>query len=102
MIKLTSVSDINTRLKVRRLYLDAFPDFERLPFWLLMYKSIKKDSELYVIYDNEDFVELTNLAYYKDIVYLYYLAIHPTQQSQEYGSKVLQHLKDTHSEKRIL
>lgn len=56
MIKLSSVREINTILKVRRLYLDAFPNFERLPFWLLMYKSIKKDSELYVIYDNEDFL----------------------------------------------
>lgn len=81
MIELKSVKDIHRMLKVRRLYLDAFPDFERLPFWLLMYKSKKKDSDLYVIYDDEEFVGLTNLAYYKDIVYLYYLAIAPSHQS---------------------
>ena len=52
MIELKSVKDRHTMLKVRRLYLDAFADFERLPFWLLMYKSKKKDSDFYVIYDD--------------------------------------------------
>lgn len=46
MIELRSIKDIHTMLKVRRLYLDVFPDFDRLPFWLLMYKSKKKDSDL--------------------------------------------------------
>lgn len=102
MIELKSVKDIQTMLKVRRLYLDAFPDFERLPFWLLMYKSKKKDSDLYVIYDDEQFVGLTNLAYYKDIVYLYYLAIDPSHRSKGYGSQILKHLKDKYPEQRIL
>lgn len=101
-MKLKAISDKNTMLKVKRLYLGAFPDFERLPFWVLKYKSKKKDSDLYVIYDDDEFVGLTNLAYYKDIVYLYYIAIDPSQQSQGYGSKVLKHLKDTHPKKRIL
>ena len=102
MLKLKSVSDIKTLLKVRRLYLDSFPDFERLPFWVLLYKSQKNDSNLYVIYDDEKFVGLMNLAYYEDIVYLYYLAIDPSQQSQGYGSKILHYLKDTYPDKRIL
>ena len=102
MLKLKSVSDMKTVLKVRRLYLDSFPDFERLPFWLVLYKSRKNDSNLYVIYDDEQFVGLTNLAYYKDIVYLYYLAIAPSQQSQGYGSEILSYLKDTYPDKRIL
>ena len=102
MIELKSVKDKHTILKVRRLYLDAFPDFERLPFWLLMYKSKKKDSDFYVIYDDEQFVGLTNLAYYKDIVYLYYLAIAPSHRSKRYGSQILEHLKDRYPKQRIL
>lgn len=102
MIELKPVKDIQTMLKIRRLYLDAFPDFERLPFWLLLYKSKKKDSNLYVIYDNDQFIGLTNLAYYKDIVYLYYLAIDPSQRSQGYGSQILEHLKATYPNRRIL
>lgn len=102
MLKLKSVSDIKTLIKLRRLYIDSFPDFERLPFWVLLYKSQKNDSNLYVICDDEKFVGLTNLAYYKDIVYLYYLAIDPSLQSQGYGSEILRYLKDTYPNKRIL
>lgn len=102
MIKLKPVSDKNTMLKIKKLYLGAFPDFERLPFWILRYKSKKKNSNLYVIYNDDEFVGMTNLAYYKDIVYLYYLAIDPSQQSQGYGSMVLKHLRDTQPNKRIL
>lgn len=102
MFELKSVNDIKTMLKVRKLYLDAFPDFERLPFWLLIYKSKKRNSDLYVIYDDNKFVGLTYLVYYEDIVYLYYLAIDPSQQSQGYGTKILQHLKASYPDKRIL
>ena len=102
MLKLKSISDIKILLKVRRLYLDSFPDFERLPFWVLLYKSRKNDSTLNVIYDDEKFVGLTNVAYYEDIVYLFYLAIDPSQQSQGYGSEILHYLKDTYPDKRIL
>lgn len=102
MLKLKSVSDLQSILKVRRLYLDAFPSFERLPFWVLLYKAKKDDSNLSVIYDDEEFVGMMNVAYYKNIVYLFYLAVDPSQQSRGYGSKILQHLKDTYPDKRIL
>lgn len=69
MIKFKPISDKNTMLKVKKLYLEAFPDFERLPFWLLRYKSKKKNSSLYVIYNDDEFVGMTNLAYYKDIIW---------------------------------
>lgn len=102
MIKLSKVKNIHTLLKVRRLYLDTFPDFERLPFWLLMYKSQMKDSDFYVISDDEAFVGLVNLAYYQDIVYVYYLAIDPAQQSKGYGSQILEKLKVNYPDRRLI
>ena len=85
------MKDIHTLLKVRKLYLEVFPDFERLPFWYLIYKSKKKDSNLNVIYDGGKF-----------IVYLYYLAIDPSQQSQGYGSLILENLQTKYLDKRML
>ena len=102
LIELKSEKDVHTLLKVRKLYLEVFPDFERLPFWYLIYKSKKKDSNLNVIYDGGKFIGFTHLVYYKDIVYLYYLAIDPSQQSQGYGSLILEHLQTKYLDKRML
>ena len=101
MLQLKSVTNLKTLLKVRRLYLDAFPGFERLPFWVLLYKAKKSDSKLSAIYNGDQFVGLTNVAYYQDIVYLFYLAIDPTLRSHGYGSKILHLLKENYPEKRI-
>lgn len=102
MIQFLPVNNIKTLSKVRKLYLQAFPKFERLPFWYLMVKSRKKESNLYVVYDDNAYVGLLNLAYYKDIVYVYYLAIVPSQQSKGYGSEILQHLRKIYPDKRLL
>ncbi|QIK51175.1 GNAT family N-acetyltransferase [Jeotgalibaca porci] len=101
MLQLKSVTNLKTLLKVRRLYLDAFPGFERLPFWVLLYKAKKSDSKLSAIYNGDQFVGLTNVAYYQDIVYLFYLAIDPTLRSHGYGSKILHLLKENYPDKRI-
>ncbi|WP_461176695.1 GNAT family N-acetyltransferase [Virgibacillus ainsalahensis] len=88
--------------KVKNLYINEFPKYERLPFWLLIYKSKKKNSDFYAIYDDSEYVGLLYLTYYKDIVYVFYLAIDPSQQSKGYGSKILQYLRKIYKDKRLL
>lgn len=102
MIHLISVNKTNAMPKIKKLYINAFPKFERLPFWLLVYKSKKKTSDFYAIYDDSQYVGFLFLTYYKDIVYVYYLAIDPSQQSKGYGSKILQYLGDVYKDKRLL
>lgn len=79
-----------------------FPKYERLPFWLLKFKAKKENSDFYAIYDENEYIGLLYLTYYKDIVYVFYLAIDPSQQSKGYGSMVLQHLKEIYKDKRLL
>lgn len=88
--------------KIKNLYIDEFPDYERYPFWLLVYKSKKKNSDFYAIYDDSEYIGLLYLTYYKDIVYVFYLAIDPPQQSKGYGSKILQYLRKIYKDKRLL
>lgn len=102
MIHLIRINETNVRSKIKKLYLNTFPKFERLPFWFLIYQSKKKKSDFYAIYDDHDYVGLLFLTYYKDIVYVYYLAIEPSQQSKGYGSDILQYLKETYQDKRLL
>ena len=77
MLDLISLDKTNLKPKVKELYLSAFPDYERYPFWLLVYKSKKKNTDFYVIYDDSEYIGLLYLTYYKDIVYVFYLAIGP-------------------------
>ncbi|GAB3044210.1 GNAT family N-acetyltransferase [Virgibacillus ainsalahensis] len=102
MINLISLNKTNVMPKVKNLYINEFPKYERLPFWLLIYKSKKKNSDFYAIYDDSEYVGLLYLTYYKDIVYVFYLAIDPSQQSKGYGSKILQYLRKIYKDKRLL
>lgn len=102
MINLISLNETNVIPKVKNLYINEFPDYERYPFWLLVYKSKKKNSDFYVIYDDSEYIGLLYITYYKDIVYVFYLAIDPMHQSKGYGSKILQHLKKIYKNKRLL
>lgn len=102
MLDLISLSKTNVIPRVKDLYLNEFPDYERLPFWLLRYKSKKKNSDFYAIYDDNEYIGLLYLTYYKDIVYVFYLAIDPSHQSKGYGSKILQHLRKVYKDQRLL
>lgn len=101
MINLISLNKTNVMPKVKNLYINEFPEYERLPFWFLVYKSKKKNSDFYAIYDDSEYIGLLYLTYYKDIVYVFYLAIDPLQQSKGYGSKILQYLRKIYKDKRL-
>lgn len=102
MINLIPVNHTNLMLRVKDLYLNEFPEYECVPYWMLIYKTYNKHTDLYAIHHGNDYIGLLYLTYYEDIVYIFYLAIDPSQQSKGYGSKVLQYLKETYKDKRLL
>lgn len=102
MIKLINLDKTNIKVNVKELYINEFPKYERFPFWFLIYKSKKKHSDFYVVYDDTEYIGLLYLTYYKDIVYIFYLSIDPSQQSKGYGSEILQYLSQTYADKRLL
>lgn len=90
-----------SRKDLRKLYDAAFPKDEQLPFWLIKIRLKKGLGELYGIYDEEEFVGLVHNAFYKDMVYIFYFAIHESQRGKGYGGRVLQTLQKKYSDKRI-
>ncbi|MEC6748680.1 GNAT family N-acetyltransferase [Marinilactibacillus sp. XAAS-LB27] len=102
MICLVNLDKVGINKKVKNLYMNEFPKYERYPFWFLKYQSKKKNSDFYVIYDDNEYVGLLYLIYYKDIVYILYLAINHSKQSKGYGSKILNQLSQTYRGKRLL
>lgn len=58
MINLINVNKTNLLPKVKKLYLTAFPDYERVPYWILFYKSKKKSNDCYALYDDNTYVRM--------------------------------------------
>ena len=94
--------DIKKNKKVIKLYNEAFPKDERIPIWLLKMLARKNKAKFYGIYDNEKFVGLVYNIFYKDIVFVFYLAIDKGTRGQGYGSKVLKSIKQKYRNYRII
>ena len=87
--------------KVRKLYLGAFPKEERVPFMLLAAREKKGNSELLEIKDGDTFVGMVSVLRYKDLAYIFYLAIDDGLRGRGYGSRVLSSLKERYRDCRI-
>ena len=75
--------------KVASLYEAAFPVEEQLPLWQLSWNSLKRGQAFLAYFDQEVFVGLTYTIYTDNLVFLLFLAVDESKQSQGYGSQIL-------------
>ena len=73
---------------VRRLYGQAFPPEEQLPFW-----SVWRDSEIWVGRMRGTFAGFLSLIARGDLVYLFFFAVAPELRGQGLGGKLIEGLK---------
>lgn len=99
-LKLINIQKCNKRVK--KLYKEAFPRNERLPIFILNRLNKQGTSDFFEIYEKNRFIGMLYNVYYKDIVFILYLAIDNKLRGQGYGSKVLELIKDKFNEKRII
>ncbi len=90
-----------SRKDLRKLYDRAFPKEEQIPFWMIKLRSKKGLGELYGIYDEDEFIGLVHNAFYKDMVYIFYFAIHESRRGMGYGGRILKILQKKYRDKRI-
>lgn len=74
---------------VRALYSSAFPKKEQTPFFFLKNRSRNGRTRFWGIYENGEFIGLTYLIFYCDIVYVYYFAVAENMRGKGYGSRIL-------------
>ncbi len=80
---------IPTFRKVASLYEAAFPACERLPLWQLIWNGLKKGQGFLAYYAKQTFIGLTYTIYTDRIVYMLFLAVEESKQSQGYGGQIL-------------
>lgn len=88
--------------EIKELALEAFPKKEYLsPDTLL--KMAKNDNfDFYEIIDKEMFIGFLAVQTYKDLCYLFFLAISKKNRFKGYGSKTLELLKNTYKDKKLI
>lgn len=88
--------------KIHKLYLEAFPPEERMPFFMLKMLSKKDCVDFYSIYDEEKFIGIVYNIIFQDIVYIFYLAVDNTLRGNGYGTKILNSIKEKYKDSRII
>ena len=82
---------------VQQLYLRAFPDEERLPWWILRLNSCRKEIELTAWMDGEIFCGFTASVTVEGMHFLLFFAVAEDRRSQGYGSAILQAIQQQHT-----
>ena len=89
------------RKGLKKIYKEAFPREEKIPFWMLKMLARGSRGEFYGVYDHEELIGLVYNVYYKDIIYISYLAIDDTKRGAGYGGRILQTIQKKYSDSRI-
>ena len=94
----------NIREDVANLLVTAFPSDERPPVDIFFKNLIinKEHTRLIAYYDNNTFIGFTSLVFYKEICYLFFLAVSPTLRHKGYGSQILEMIKKDYQDYIIL
>ena len=87
---------------IEPLYIGAFPEEERPPVDMFFTNALKEDNDLLAFYEQDDFIGFANVLFYKDICYMFFLAINPDYRNKGYGSKIIQEAFKKYKGKRFV
>lgn len=88
-----ATKDPNIRNQVRGLYHRAFPDEERIPWWLLRLNSMRQDINLTAWMDGDKFCGFTSSVTVEGLHFLLFFAVAEDCRSMGYGSAILQAIR---------
>lgn len=87
---------------IEKLYKKAFPEYERINFPFLAFRSLTAEIELLAIYAGDEFIGFSYLISKNNLSLLLYFAIKAGLQGQGYGSKVLAEIKEYKKNNRLI
>lgn len=87
---------------IKPLFLSAFPADERPPANIYFNNFKKDNNQLLGFYDEETFIGFASMTFYKDICYIFFLAVSSEHRDQGYGTKILSILKEKYKDYVLL
>ncbi|MDO5399820.1 MAG: hypothetical protein Q4F17_02410 [Eubacteriales bacterium] len=88
--------------EIKNIYLEAFPKKERMPFPMMVAMSKLWNTRFFSFYDSETPCGLIYLASNRNLVFVMFLAVDKSLQSNGYGSSILQQIKNMYPDKKII
>ncbi|MFA5527622.1 MAG: GNAT family N-acetyltransferase [Peptostreptococcales bacterium] len=89
--------------RIKRLFVTAFPAYERIPFKLAMGKSKESDLiEFLSIWDDQTWIGLLYTATKDRLTYIFYFAIDESLRSKGYGGEALSEIIKKYSDRCII
>lgn len=87
---------------IKRLYLEAFPKHERMPFPLMVAMSKLWNTQFFGFYDDGIPCGLAYWALNRKMVFVMFLAVDKSLRSKGYGSAILQEIKNRYPNKKTI
>lgn len=88
--------------EAKKLYREAFPKEERLPWWVLRLMTVPKGAELTAYYQDDEFLGFTHTTVTEDVVFVMFFAVREDLRGKGCGSAILEHLKQHNPGKPII
>lgn len=88
---------------IRPLFESAFPEDERPPADIYFSSFIGQNNKVLLgFYEKNEFIGFTSLIIYKDICYIFFLAVPELKRNQGWGGKILNYVKEKYKEYNVL
>ena len=85
---------------VKRIYFEAFPLKERMPFPLMVAMSKLWNTQFWSFYDNNTLCGFVYLAHSRKIVFVMFFAVERSLRSKGYGSAILREIQSRYPDKK--
>ncbi len=86
---------------IKTLYTEAFPPDERAPFRMICKKAERGKGDFWVICEEGQSIGLAYLVAQKDLAYLFYYAIDPSERGKGYGTRALKEVLKMYENYRL-
>lgn len=87
---------------VKRIYLDAFPKEERMPFPMMVAMSKLWNTNFWAFYNEDVLCGFVYMAMNRSLVFIMFFAVNKALRSQGYGSAILQEISKKYPNKKII
>ena len=102
LVKKEYLGDLEIKEKVSNLLESAFPEEERPPTKYFFKALEKKENKLFAYYHDNSFIGFTFLSFYKDVCYIFFLAVSKEYRHQGFGGQIIEDLKKEYSDLVLL
>ena len=97
MIRFEKIDENTKNLEeIKRLYWDAFPFEERIPFYIMVLVGNDRGVEFLSVYDDDIWLGFIHTLVGEKLSYIFYFAINRGLRRSGYGSKILREYKKMH------